>query len=224
VSFTIIDVPQRSNEWHAARIGRLTSSRANDMLTELKSGKGEAAGRRNLRMLLALERVTGKPQERGFQSAPMQHGAEKEEAAYAAYEALTGEMLTRTGFLSHDSLMAGASLDGHVGNFEGLIEIKAPLPATHWEYLRSGKVPTDYYRQVLHSLWLTGAAWCDWMSFCDEFPANLQSKIVRVNRVEAEIAEYDTKARAFLAEVDAEVNAVNTLSNLSAQLEASVGY
>lgn len=221
MSFTVIECAQRTPEWVAARLGRLTSSKADAMLATLKSG-GESAGRRNLRVQLVLERLTGKPQERAFQSSAMQHGADKEEAARLAYEALTGQFVEQTGFVQHNELMAGASLDGHVGSFEGLIEIKAPLPATHLDYLRTGKVPTDYYRQCLHAMWLTGAKWCDWFSYCDEFPDGKQMKLVRIERNEAEIVEYDKKARAFLSEVDAEVLAVMTMDNLTAQLEASL--
>lgn len=219
VSFTVIRCDQRTPEWVAARVGRLTSSKANDMLAVVKSG--EAAGRRNLRVALVLERLTGKPQERALQSAAMSYGADKEVAARLAYEAMTGQFVEQVGFLKHDALMVGASLDGYVNDYEGLIEIKAPFPATHLEYLRSGKVPTSYYRQCLHSMWLTGAAWCDWFSYCDEFPEGMQSKLVRIERNDEEIAEYDKKARAFLAEVDAEVESVMTLGNLSGQLEAA---
>lgn len=227
MNFTVITCEQRTPVWVSARLGRLTSSRADAMLSQPKPDKdgkvnGEAAGRRNLRVALVLERLTGKPQERAFRSAAMSYGAEKEQAARLAYEALTGQFVEQTGFIKHNELMAGASLDGHVGDFERLIEIKAPLPATHLEYLRSGKVPTDYYRQCLHAIWLTGAKACDWFSYCDEFPEGMQSKLVTVEPTVEEIAEYDKKARAFLAEVDAEVNAVMTLGNLSGQLEASL--
>jgi len=64
MSFTIIDAPQRSPEWYAARCGRLTGSAAGDMLARLK-GNGEAAARRDLRMRLVLEILTGLPQEDG---------------------------------------------------------------------------------------------------------------------------------------------------------------
>lgn len=178
------------------------------MLATLKSGKGEAASRRNLRVQLALERVTGRSLDSGFQSKAMEQGIEREFDAALAYEALTGQFLTPTGFLSHYILRAGCSLDGHVGDFEGIIEIKSPIPATHLEYLRTGKIPGDYYSQVIHGLWISGAAWCDWMSYSPEFPEPLQVKLVRVERNEAEILAYELAVRLFLDEVDREVSAV----------------
>lgn len=210
-AFTAIDVPQRSEAWFQARLGRVTSSRANDMLATRKDGK-EAAGRANLRIQLALERITGKPQEREFQSDAMEYGAETEPEAYAAYEALTGNLLQRTGFLSHNTMMAGASLDGHVGDFEGIVEIKCPIPATHMEYLESGKVPTDYLRQVTHSLWLTGAEWCDWMSYERTFPEHLRARIVRVKRSDVDLVAYELALSFFLSEVDRKVQAIAGLA------------
>jgi hypothetical protein len=123
-AFAVIDAPQRSPEWFAARLGRLTGSRAADMLATIKSG--EAAARRDLRMQLVCERLTGQSQEEPFVNAAMQRGIDCEPLAFAAYEAQTGQVVNRTGFLAHTGYMVGCSLDGHVGDFEGLVECKCP--------------------------------------------------------------------------------------------------
>lgn len=207
----IHDAPQRSDAWFTARLGKLTGSRASDMLATIKSG-AEAAGRRNLRVQLVLERVTGKAQEQGFVTPAMQAGIDREVDAAAIYEAATGRMLTASGFLGHDTLAAGCSLDGHVGDFEGIIEIKCPQPATHLDYLKTGTVPGDYLKQILHGLWITGAQWCDWLSFNPDFPEALRVKLVRIPRDDAAIAAYEKAAVAFLAEVDAECAAIGSLA------------
>lgn len=168
--------------------------------------KGEAAGRRNLRAQLVLERLTGKSAERSFESQAMKDGVERESDALLMYEMLTGQIVTRTGFLAHDSLLAGCSLDGHIGDFEGIVEAKSPIAATHIDYLKSGNVPGHYLSQIHHCLWIAGSAWCDWLSYQPDFPEGLQVKMVRVMRDEAVIEEYEKKARAFLAEIDQEVS------------------
>lgn len=214
----IHDVVQRSDAWRALRLGKLTSTGADAMLATRRDGK-EAAGRRNLLVRLALERVTGRSCEREYQSDHMRYGSEQESAARDAYEALTGRLLQTSGFLAHPELAAGTSLDGLVGEMDaldGIVELKCPLPATHLEYLKTGKVPVDYARQVLHALWISGAPWCDWMSYCAEFPEPLRAKIVRVERDEAEIAAYVVMARAFLSEVDREVDALHALMERAA--------
>lgn len=173
-----------------------------------KVQKGEAAGRRNLRIQLVLERLTGVPQEDGFQSKDMARGNEMEAEAFAAYEALTGNLTRRAGFLAHPELMAGCSVDGEIGNFAGIVELKVPKSATHLGYLRSKQVPDDYLKQVQHCLWITGAAWCDFVSYDPRFPERLRLLITRVTMSDADRAAYELLVRQFLREVDDEYSEV----------------
>jgi hypothetical protein len=176
------------------------------MLAAVKTG--EAAGRRNLRLRLVLEQITGKVQERGFVSSAMQDGIDREAEARGEYEALTGELVENTGFVRHDSLMVGCSLDGCVfaedGTIRHILELKCPEPSAHLSYLRTGDIGAKYRAQILHSMWVTGAQSCDWMSYQPEFPESLRTRLVRVERDEAAIRDYEAKALAFLAEVEAE--------------------
>lgn len=212
MSFTIIDAPQRSPEWFQARAGRVTSSVAADMLSTLKSGNGEAAGRRNLRARLALERLTGRPLEREFQSQAMADGIAREADALSAYEALTGELVERTGFLAHDSLLAGTSLDGHVGSMEGVVEAKCPIHATHLDFLRSGVVPHAYLCQITHHLFISGAAWADFLSFHPDFPERARVKLVRVKREDVDLQAYELALTLFLSEVEREYQEIAALA------------
>jgi predicted phage-related endonuclease len=209
MKFNVIDCEQKSAEWFAARLGRLTGSVAVDITRTVKSG--EAASRRNLRVQLALERITGRSQESDFQSQAMQHGNEFESKALAIYEANTGTILERVGFLSCEMLMAGCSLDAFVGGRKGIVEAKCPKSATHLEYLRTRKIPNDYFWQCTHNLWVTGAEWCDFISFDEAFPEELQYLCVRLERDEQEIAAYAELASKFLAEVSVEVNEIQAM-------------
>ena len=201
--FTIIECEQRSPEWWNARLGLVTGSNAEDMLATRKDGK-PAAGRKNLRSRLALERVLGRAVEKDFQSAAMKQGQSRELDAVNAYELITGRVVRATGFLKHDTLAAGCSLDGHVGDFEGIIEIKCPLPATHLETLRNNEVPSEYKPQVMHNMFITGAKWCDWISYNPDFPDNISTLVVRVMYSEFELMAYRRALEAFLKEVDEE--------------------
>ena len=210
-SFIVIEAEQRSEAWFQARVGRLTGSLAGDMLAKI--GKGEAAGRRNLRLRLVLERLTGRPQENGFVSPAMQAGIDREAGAFAAYEALSGNMAQRTGFLSHTEHMAGCSLDGHLGDFAKLVSIKCRQPAAHLEFLRTGKIPADAMAQIRHELWITGADEHDYFSWNPDFPESLQSRIVTVTRLDADLGGYEREALAFLKEVQTEYQAMRTMAN-----------
>jgi hypothetical protein len=218
--FEIVDCEQRTPPWYGVRAGRATGSRACDVLAKIKSG--EAAARRDYRMQLVSEILTGMPQEDGYMNAVRQRGVDKEPAARAAYEALTGELVTCTGFLAHTSLRAGCSLDGHLGDFETVVSFKCPKSANHLRYLRGGKLPSEHKAQAVHEMWLTGAQAYDFLSFDDRFPPELQVFCVRVQRDETEIAEYARELRSFLNEVDQEVSALLSMTNLRGQLAASV--
>ncbi len=213
--FIIVDCEQRSEAWFTARLGRLTASRAADMLGTRRD-KTESAGRRNLRVQLVLERVTGRCMENGYVSPAMEQGIAREADAAALYEALTGRLLDRSGFLAHPTLMAGCSLDGHVGDFEGIVEIKSPIPATHLDYLKTGQIPDEYLKQIVHQLWMTGAQWCDWLSYNPDFPEPLQTKLVRVTRDEKILADYERAVVDFLAEVQREYDGVLALMEKAA--------
>ena len=206
----VLDIVQRTPEWYAARAGRLTGSAADSVIAVRKRGTGELKERIDLRKRLVVERLTGRSVEsgNGFKSDAMQRGCDLEGAAFVAYEAETGQMVQRVGFVQHDSLMVGCSPDGYVGEWEGLIELKCPESTTHLEYRQGGVVPEEYRGQILHNLWVTGAAWCDFVSFDDRFPDDLQLFIVRQQRVQADIDAYALAAQLFLSEVEKELSAV----------------
>lgn len=203
---------QRSADWYAVRAGRLTGSCAKDMLSVLAKGKGEPVGKRDLRIRLALERITRVPlDEDGYVSPAMQRGIDKEAEAIAAYEAHTGNLVRRTGFISHDTLLAGCSLDGDVDNCTGIVEAKCPKATTHLSYMQDGELPSVYRPQITHNMWLTGAAWCDFVSFDDRFPPELALFVVRIPRESLDLVSYELAARLFLAEVADEVSTVEAL-------------
>ncbi len=201
-SFRVIDAPQRSSEWFAARAGRLTASNAKHITAFLKNGD-ESAARRDLKMQLVVERLTGQPEIEGYVNADMQRGIDLEPEAFAAYEAQTGTLVSRVGFLAHTELMAGGSPDGVVGDYEGLVEIKAPRPANHVRYLR-GELPKEHFPQLRHLMWLTGAPWIDFVSYCPSLPERMRLYTLRVDNEKPVIADHDRYVRAFLDDVDRE--------------------
>lgn len=211
MSYTVVTCEQRSDEWYAARAGRLTGSAAADMMRIQKSNGKPAASRKHLMTRLALERITGRPQERAFTTGAVQHGIDTEPAAFSRYEAETGEILEPVGFLLLDGVMAGCSLDSFISGNRGIVEGKCPESATHLEYLNSREIPEDYRWQCIHNLWVSDAAYCDFISFDDRFPEDLQYLCVRLVRNDVDIRAYEAAALKFLAEVDAQVAAINRL-------------
>jgi hypothetical protein len=210
--FTVIDAPQRSPEWFAARCGRVTGSVAKVLYTEGRKKGEPSVQRRDLCIRLACEAITGLPLDEDFvKPAHMERGIEMEPAAFSAFEAATGLLAHTSGFLSHDTEMAGCSLDGHVGDFEAILEVKCPKTFTHLKYLRAGVAPPDYEAQIVHNLWMSGAACCYFVSFDDRLPADLALFIVKVERNEAAITEHARRVTDFLRDVNTEKQAIEAL-------------
>jgi hypothetical protein len=91
-----------------------------------------------------------------------------------------------------------------IGDFAGLIECKAPKSATHMGYLLSGKVPYEYLCQIQHGLYLTGATFCDFVSYDPRFPQELRLFCSRVERTTFDMTVYEQTLKTFLQEVDQE--------------------
>lgn len=215
VNFRVLDLEQRSDAWHDARCGLLTGSAAAAILAMKKGRKGEPGGemekRAQLRERLAAERLTRIPDVDGYVSKHMERGKEMEEEAFAAYEVATGNAVRTAGFCQHLELLAGCSPDGYVGEWDGVIEMKAPKSNTHLCYIRDGKIPDEYLPQVRHTVWLTGAQWCDFVSYDPRFKDEaLRLFIVRAYRDALDLEAYELCVRLFLGEVDKEIETVRS--------------
>ena len=192
---------QRSEEWFQARLGLVTASRVADVLAKIKSG--ESASRRNYKIQLVSERLTGERQETYINQA-MQDGIDREQFARDKYVQQFGEV-EEVGFVKHPTLEAGASPDGMVGD-DGIIEIKCPMGSTHTETLMTQDIPSKYVPQVQFQLLVTGRKWCDFVSYNPMFPEHLQ---VFVKRIEADPVyqkELESEVRKFLEEVNDVIN------------------
>lgn len=194
---------QRTEEWHQARLGRVTASKIADVMASGRGGKPSAT-RANYRAQLVVERLTGTPSE-GFTSAAMQHGTETEPQARATYTLTTFRSVEEVGFVPHPLIeMAGASPDGLIGD-DGLIEIKCPNSATHIATLRGASIDDKYMKQMQFQMACTGRTWCDFVSFDPRLPDEMQMHIRRVDADPEMIHEIETAVRSFLAEVDEEL-------------------
>jgi len=200
---------QRDADWYAARLGKATASRFKDAIAALKSG-APAQAQRDYLTELVVERLTQQPIQR-FQNAAMTWGTEQEPAARAAYERITGRIVEETGFVAHDTLMAGCSPDGLV-DWDGLIEIKCPWnTANHIETLLNG-MPADHIPQVQGQMWVTGREWCDFVSYDPRMPEALQLHVQRIQRDPSFIADLERRVSSFLSEVGYQVEMLRRLA------------
>ena len=200
-------IEQRSEEWFAARLGKVTASRVADLMAKTKSGP--SASRGNYMADLIVERLTGIRPE-GFTNAAMIWGTETEPQARAAYEFLTDAEVIEEGFVLHPAIADfGASPDGLIGDV-GLLEIKCPNTAAHIETLLTGEVPGKYVTQMQAQMACTGRAWCDFVSFDPRMPGDMQLFVRRVARDDAFIAQMECEITNFLAELAQKLDALRS--------------
>lgn len=193
---------QRSDEWFAARLGKVTASRVADVVAKTKSGY--STSRANYMAELVAERLTGVKAE-GYTNAAIQWGTDQEPEARLAYEFRTDAAIEEIGFVAHPTIdMSGASPDALVG-LDGLAEIKCPLTATHIETLLTGVIPARYETQMLWQMACTGRSWCDYVSFDPRLPEEMRLFVKRFPRDAARIAELEEEVRTFLFELDTTV-------------------
>lgn len=199
---------QGSDEWRAARLGKVTASRLGDLLARTKTGYG--ASRANYMAELIAERLTGVPAQ-NYINAAMQHGTDTEPQARAAYEFFIGAQVIEIGFVDHPTVpMCGASPDGLIGE-EGCVEIKCPNTATHIDTLLGGSIPQKYQDQMQWQMACTNRFWCDFVSFDPRLPATLQFFHAREQRDDNRIVEIRQSIELFLAEMDAKLAKLRSL-------------
>ena len=200
---------QRSPEWFAARLGKVTASRVADIVAKTKAGY--STSRANYMSELIVERLTGSVTD-FYQNSAMLWGTNTEPLARAAYEAFAGELVEEVGFVPHPTIpMSGASPDGLIGD-AGLLEIKCPNTSTHIETVLSQEASAKYITQMQWQMACTGREYCDFVSFDPRLPAEMSIFVRRVMRDEVLIKSLEEEVSKFLAEIDEKIATIKKLT------------
>jgi len=198
---------QRTEEWFAARCGKVTASRVADIIAKTKTGY--STSRDNYLAQLVCERMTGKPAE-SYSNSAMQWGVEQEIYARSAYEARMDILVTEVGFINHPRIaMSGASPDGLAA--EGMVEIKCPNTATHLQTLLDRKVPEKYITQMMWQMCSADRPWCDFVSFDPRLPERHQLFIKRINYDPEMVNMLENSVIQFLGDVDLKIQQLESL-------------
>lgn len=191
-------------EWYKARIGLITSSKVSDAITKRqKGGTHDLAARRKLKFQMLAEMSTGQTIEH-YVSPAMDWGVEQEPHARKEYEYRTGKDVEQLGIVMHPTNpRAAATADGWVIP-NGILEIKCPNTDTHWEYLATGEIPSDYLDQINWQMACCGPEieFCDFVSYDPRIEdEELKMLIIRHERNEKRIAEMEDLVGEFLSEL-----------------------
>lgn len=162
------NAPQGSDEWHAARAGVITASMFVTCRQKLKSGPnkgGFTAEAQAYAFRLAVERISGKPLDEGFETWAMRRGHEMEPAARFEHEMEIGVVVQPAGFVTTDDNLFGASADGLIGD-DGGAEYKCLVdPSRLSRVLLTGDI-SEFIDQVQGGMWITGRKWWDFCLYC----------------------------------------------------------
>ena len=117
-------IEQRTPEWYASRLGKITASGVDNLMKKTKYG--ESQYKTNYRLELAIERLTGKQAKVVPMNDAMKNGIEREPEARELFAKMSGLDVKECGAYQHAEIVnAGASPDGIVndGNMDFCLEI-----------------------------------------------------------------------------------------------------
>jgi predicted phage-related endonuclease len=188
-----------------ARCGSLGASKVREAFSRLKRGGERTKAAEDLMYEIAAERLTGVPAKR---VNALWWGTTHEDEGRASYAFLTNLAVVKVGPIPHPTIPnAHASPDSLVGD-DGGLELKCPTSATHLKTLLDDKVPEEHLPQIQWNMACSGRAFWDFVSYDPRFPEGLQFFIRRVERDEEVIASMEAEARAFLAELEDKLKAL----------------
>lgn len=202
---------QGSEQWHSDRSGRVTASRFKDA-TALgepdRHGKRKPLAARTSYMLeLCFERLANRAKH-SIRSKSLDWGHEQEQASHNAYEMMTGNVVTHTGFIVHPKYdWLGCSPDGLIG-LDGGIESKNPFnEAVHVRTWLEG-MPEEHIPQVQGCMLVTGRKWWDFLSFdsrqdelCQLYIQTIQRDEAYIERLMAELMQFNLELNRMVDEV-----------------------
>lgn len=203
---------QRSEEWFKSRLGKITASNASKVMAKGKSG-AESKTRASYMAQLICEILTGERKE-SFTTEAIQRGIDLEASARNAYSLQFFDRdVSEVGFIECEEYpFIGASPDGLV-NDDGLIEIKCPETHTHIDTILSGKPKSDYYWQMQMQMLCTGRKWCDFVSYDDRMPEEMQMFIIRIDRNDDDINRMIDECKLFHGEMMSKIEKLKEIVN-----------
>lgn len=186
----ILDVVQGTEAWKAARLGVVTASEIDALVSpEWKVRTGD--GPRSYLCAKVAEKLLGYASEGG--SWATDQGVLLEKTAIPWYEFLHDVQVQRVGFCISDDGYYGCSPDGLLGD-EGGLELKCPQGENHVRNLIMGEVPKQYRAQVQFSMFVTGRRWWKFVSYNSFLP----KLVLHVEADPAAHAAFRTALDAFI--------------------------
>lgn len=175
--YNFYDIEQNTDEWLDLRLGKFTNSNAPIIMANYGKDFGDPA--KKYAVQLALEQITGQKSVNSFSSEHTERGHMQEPIARMCYENERFCDIKNGGFFCWGSY--GDSPDGLVSN-DRVIEIKSVIASVHYETLKRGSFDPAYKWQLIGHLDCTTRHYCDFVSYCADFPEGKQIAIFQLDR------------------------------------------
>ena len=196
--------PQGSVEWLKARLGVVTASELDNLVTpEFKLRTGETP--KSYLAKKVAEKLTGDYMD-GLSTFDIEQGTILEEEARPWLAMELDCDIERVGLITREDGRCGCSPDGIISNNVG-VEIKCPKASTHAKYLLNGELPKEYAAQVHVSMYVTGFAKWFFVSYHRKMP-KLVLLVERDEAIQERIHEAVTK---FISEMDAALEKIQKI-------------
>ena len=168
-------IDQNTDEWLQLRTGFITTSNFSTIMAN--NGKAFGSPAVQYAQKVAIESRTKRNIET-FKNDWMQRGNDLEDDARRMYSELNFVDVKPGGFMEFKEF--GSSSDGLTD--PGMIEIKCPKYSTHMERIMKGGPDRSYLWQIRGQMWIYDRPWCDFVSYCPDFPADKQLYVSRIER------------------------------------------
>jgi hypothetical protein len=222
---------QRTKEWYDLRIGKVTASRLDDWLavSKAKGKEGKPLQKRlDYERELQYERQFGVAYQ-NYVSDAMLDGVELEDFARRQYQVITGYATDPVGawyndhFVASPDSMVFESTQTEIGPVHtvkqllhaGLLEIKIVRDNTFSDILLNG-VPQKHWRQVQGQLWASGLLWCDYVAL------NLNTKKIKIIRVEPDTEFHEWLELAVPEPISVEPFSEESLYDISGEVPSNI--
>lgn len=154
---------------------------------------------KNYAFRLAVERISGKPLDEGFETWAMRRGQDREQFARTEHETKIDEFVMPAGFITTDDRKFGASADGFVGD-DGGAEYKCLVDPGRIRNIIMSNDISEFLDQCQGGMWITRRKWWDFCLYCPALePVGLQlwrKRIFRddnyINDLEKDLIEFES--------------------------------
>jgi len=196
------DIIQNTDEWVEIKIGKFSASTCDALLMDKKT-----VGYTELIKKIIEERITKNPCEsKKFSGNKFtDRGHEFEPIARTDYEFRNLKEVKQIGVIELDEWVL-CSPDGLIDD-NGLYQAKCPIFNTQLEYLKTKKVPTNYFKQMNFELYVSGREY----NVFNSYHPSLPPVDIIVYRDEIMIKEIEKRLSEAKEEVLKEIEFINSL-------------